>query len=221
MNAHNNIVSELEALQSPLAHMPRTMPYAVPEGYFAMLEAGIRAGISAGEDYRLAIESKAMPHHVPEGYFEGLPAAIATAAQIAHGKQTAPAYTVPEGYFEGFPAAMLAKVKQEQVTTAEKKTIPLWKNLAWAAAAVILLSVGLQTYKAVDAAEATGTEQQLAQLPNGTINEYIQANIDEFDTEMIASNVNSDGAQTTPSQLEEEEIINYLNETGWNGATIN
>ena len=218
MNEPNDIVKELKELQSPLADMPRSMPYTVPKGYFALLEESVMAGVAAKEDYAIVIQNKAMPYEVPQGYFENFSHTVAHNIEKKQTKE--PAYIVPEGYFEQFPAGMLEKVKQEQ-TRPEKKTIPLWKNVAWAAAAVLLLSIGFEIYKATTVKETISIEQQLAQLPNGTINEYVQANIDEFDTELIASNVTNNNAQPTPAQLEEEEIINYLNETGWDGATIN
>lgn len=219
MSEVNDIVKELEELQSPLAGMPRTMPYAVPAGYFALLEESVAAGISFAEDQQLSTPGKAMPYEVPGGYFDKLPEHILATAQNKISKELA--YIVPEGYFDQLPGAILGKVKKER-ETPKKKTIPLWKNLAWAAAAVVLLSVGFEIYKIAAPTETANVEQQLAQLPNGAINEYIQAHIDEFDAEMIAANITATNTTaTSPAQLEEAEIINYLDETGWDETTIN
>lgn len=220
MNEVNDIVKELQELQSPLATMPRTMPYAVPQGYFAQLEESIIAGISASDDIALPLPDKQMPYHTPEGYFESF--AENTLKNVQKTVSKEPAYIVPEGYFDQLPAQMLEKAKQEWARPEpRRKVIPLWKNLAWAAAAILVLGIGFDIYRSANKAETVTTEEQLAQLSNGTINEYIQSNIDEFDTEIIVADMNTATTATpSPQQLQEDEIIEYLNETGWN-ETVN
>ncbi len=218
MKEVNDIVNELRELQSPLADMPRTMPYAVPEGYFALLEESIKTGISGATDYRLAIQDKATPYEVPERYFATLPQNILAAIHTGSSREMP--YAAPEGYFDQLPLQMLEAAKADG---NRKKTIQLggtiWKNIRWAAAAAIIIGIGFGSYKMLQPAEPVSTEAQLAKIPGSTINDYIQANIDDFDADMLATNINS----TTPTaaQLPEDEIVNYLNETGWDETTIN
>lgn len=223
MNEANDIVKELEELQSPLAGMPRSMPYAIPAAYFAMLEESIRTGIGAVAEYSLSIPRQPMPYNIPTGYFDTLPEDILAAATMRKQEPTH-AYILPEGYFEQFPMQALEAAKRAHAPK-EKRIIPLpnklWKNLRWAAAAVLILGIGFGSYKLMVPNDTMSIEEQLAQLPTGTINEYVQAHIDEFDAEMIASNITATNNSATPAQLEEAEIINYLDETGWDGTTIN
>ena len=74
MNNHNNIKDELKELNSLLADMPRSMPYAVPQGYFNQLPEHAAAKVMAG-DRELTIKHDA-PYEVPAGYFEQLPSKI-------------------------------------------------------------------------------------------------------------------------------------------------
>jgi hypothetical protein len=225
MKEANDIVKELEELQSPLAGMPRGMPYIVPTAYFTMLEESVMQGVTNQPEYKLAIPQQVIPYEVPAGYFEELPGNIVALASFSIGKQQpATAYTLPEGYFDQLPMQVLAAAKQAHAPK-EKNAIPLtvtlWKNLRWAAAALLILGIGFGSYTIMQPGDTATTEEQLAQIPNNTLNEYIQVHIDEFDAEMIAANVTATNTPTTPAQLEEADIINYLNETGWDETTIN
>jgi hypothetical protein len=85
MSEENNILSELQAMGSPLAEMPRELPYRVPDNYFE--EAGERMihFVSA------PLEVKgALPYSVPAGYFDALPEKVLAASkQEAGTKKTA------------------------------------------------------------------------------------------------------------------------------------
>jgi hypothetical protein len=219
MEQANDILNELRSWNSPLADMPRTMPYLLPEGYFSALPQML-TGIATGNiaEPKLPV-GKTMPFDVPEGYFEQLPAGT-----LQKAKGRAMPHAVPEGYFEQLPGELLAKLKDE---TAPQKgeTIPLgqniWKQVRWAAAAMLVMGIGIGSYVQM-APRSMSVEEQLAQLPQGTIGEYVQNNIDEFDSEMLAELAGNSNATSAIEQLNDEDIIHYLNETGWQEAeTIN
>lgn len=219
MKTANEIIEELKGLNSPMADMPRLMPYQVPAGYFSKLDEYIVGGVKATElpEYTLPY-TKAMPYEVPIGYFDTLPDMVAALVHEEHeavGLPKANPFAMPAGYFDALPQQMLQAAKQADAP--KTKTIPLgnrvWKNLRWAAAAILLMGIGFGSYKMLQPADAPlSTEQQLAQLPAGTISDYVQQNIDDFDTDLIASNIAN--MEVSVSQLSDEEITQYLEDTG-------
>jgi hypothetical protein len=202
MESVNDIRNELKGLNSPLADMPRTMPYEVPQGYFESLEDGItlmRAG-------------KEMPYVIPQGYFEGLATEILF--EVNKPQQQHP-FSVPGGYFDALPAELLAKAKQSD---KKPKTISIgvtiWKNVRWAAAAVLLLGVGLGVYKNYLYQPKFNVQDELSTLSQDEIHEYVQQHIEEYDVEAISSGSESFEVKPAANQLSNEEIEKYLKETG-------
>jgi len=63
----NPVLDELTEMDSPLAGLPRYMPYSVPEGYFGQLPTGILQAAKTVD--------------IPPGYFESLPEAMLAAAK--------------------------------------------------------------------------------------------------------------------------------------------
>lgn len=170
MQEHKGTHEELKALGSALAGWSRTMPYAVPEGYFGKLE------IHIGEQGMLPADKSQL-------------------------------YDVPEGYFELLPDQVLRAVTR----TEKKKNIRF--AVRWSAAASILLCIGLSGYMYF---HKPAIEQQLARLNrDGLIEAYVQEHIDEFDSEMIEQAFARNMGEITPEKLEEKDIIEYLNENGW------
>jgi hypothetical protein len=250
MKTHNDITHELDSMGSPLAGLPRTMPYgipqhyfvqlaetmaaiakaynepdaalnlsktnpfAIPDGYFNDLAAQIKAVVTEAE-LQLNIE-RSMPFDLPKGYFEELPIHIATLAaeknikEIARGNMP---YSVSPFYFQQLPAAVLLAAK-----TKERKIISLnivWQQVRLAVAAVFLLGVGFGTmhYYLQQQRPIQNTEVALARVPQNTISDYVQLNIDDFDQEMIYSSIGA-GMPIQPDQLTKDEITQYLDETG-------
>lgn len=70
MNTEQSVTGELHELNSPLARLPRRMPYTVPEGYFEALTA----------ETVHAVKTNAA---VPDGYFEALPVTMLHVAKSA------------------------------------------------------------------------------------------------------------------------------------------
>jgi hypothetical protein len=185
MPEQNDILKELESMGSPLAQLSRQMPYALPSGYFDQLPDVILA--QALEKDVISELPKITPYKAPEGYFDKLPQQVMNAIQ---------ADEIP----------------------AKTKTIPLgkspWYQVRLAAAAVLLLLIGAGVFGVFR--QDSSFDTKLAQLSEESVSEYIQQNIDEFDGQMIESNFGvRAAAATSPSQLTEEEITEYLDETGW------
>lgn len=89
MNSTEEILQELEAMESPLARLSRQMPYAVPEGYFEDL---------AGRALQIAKWGS-----VPVGYFETLPEKMLAAAKES-AEKAAPAPVKKPAKIIAFPA---------------------------------------------------------------------------------------------------------------------
>lgn len=227
MNAANDIVKELQELNSPLAQWPRVMPFAVPEGYFSSFPV---QSLMATADPVLNF-SKSMPFEVPQGYFEALTARIMDAVeQPAFGRTQQTPFAVPEGYFAGMAGKMLAAAKAadagpEKAVPAQKATKiielrPQWKAIRWAAAAMLVLGIGIGSFMKFGQGESQpAATRQLAQLDKNIIDSYVQQNIDDFDTELLTENnaVFGASAEKNIHKLDKKDIIQYLDDdAGWN-----
>jgi hypothetical protein len=166
-----------------------------------------------------------VPFAVPQGYFEALPAQIIANAknnELTNNPYQPLPYAIPEGYFQSLPAQILAAAKNSDGEQKQKRrAIPLTgrsilRQLRWAAAAVLLVGIGIGSYKPLFVKKPYDTEKALAKVPQSDINDYVSQNIDDFDVDMLANNLASSNANTVQSQqLDNKEIIEYLNENGW------
>lgn len=233
MNTGSDIMNELRGLNSPLADMSRRMPYAVPKGYFEEMAAYTTESVKASEIPEMPVLwTKTMPYHVPTGYFETLPATINAIIVVQEQKLLSyneQSFAVPEGYFEQLPAQILkaAKASDNPKAAEPTRTIPLgkpvWKSIRWAAAAVLLLSIGFGSYKMFWSTDTYNAEKALSGISQSTINEYVQQHIDEFDMESIENTVAAHRV-TSPlntDAITDEDIILYLDEASWDQAEIN
>ena len=154
MNRENEISAELKEMGSPLADMPRTMPFTVPDGYFTGF------GAALAEARRLLTvpdpalnESKSMPFSVPPGYFGNLTNNIINNTKSSRHRNDdikSMPLTVPSGYFEQLPGQILNKVKVEKnkapVQLIALRKQPLYKKVQWAIAAMFVLFIGIGAY---------------------------------------------------------------------------
>jgi hypothetical protein len=200
-----------------LAGISRSMPYAVPVGYFENFNASVKDII---EELRQEEEQpewgKELPYSVPEGYFETLQAQVMARACIEDSLSNAIPFTVPTGYFEKLPEQILLAAKAaDGVKAKEKKVIPfrrhhLLRQIRWAAAAVLVLGIGLGSYQIFfNAQQNPVSESILSSVPNNEIQDYVQHNY-RVDIDQVISNnpVNN-------MSVDNKDIIQYLNETGW------
>ncbi|RYD55620.1 MAG: hypothetical protein EOP56_14980 [Sphingobacteriales bacterium] len=217
----NDIIKELEEMDSPLAGMSRVMPYMVPEGYFNSLNNDITGRIFQ-PSAALLIERTNTPFDVPQGYFQMLPEQLLNAAKASDALADMPKampFATPAGYFEGLPQQLRQAAKQADEITVERKTKTILlgkvgKTLRWAAAAVLLLGISVGSYKMLTpAVDTVSTETALASVPNNVLNDYVDQNFTDMDPEVrdmqAVANING------LDKVNAEEIEYYLNETGW------
>lgn len=223
MSNRNDIQEELKALNSVLAGMSRAMPYYVPGGYFEGLDSEINARRRAmGEPEPMLLLPKSMPYQVPQGYFEDIASKMSALVQEPKLSidRNSP-HEVPAGYFEQLPEMVLQKAKaagQKKSRTISFGAV-IGKNIRWAAAAVVLMGIGAGIYKYNSVSKTYNTQQALASVSRDSINVYVQQNIDEYDLETITAALNPSDMKTATGKLTEEEIKNYLDETGWEEST--
>ena len=216
MKKANDITEELQSIGSPLADMPRAMPYAVPAGYFQSLPAHTLCLVSGAYDADLQPGwGKASVFTAPGGYFEGVTATIVAAAKAG----TSPTaiskenpFALPAGYFTTLPAQVLEAAKQAHPIKKQSRRISLgqqsFRGIRWAAAAVLLICIGFGGYLTFNN-PANPTDKMLASVPNTDIQDYLH-NTYTFDVPRIVNNdaINSIG-------VDNKDIIQYLNENGW------
>ena len=205
-----NIQDELKSMGSFLADIPRTMPYAVPVGYFENFEGTVNNIIKGLDETELTPAwTKTLPYTVPQGYFEALPGELVARTTTPVLPKAIP-FNIPAGYFETLPAQMLQSAKANGNRAIPLKRYNILKSVKWAAAAILVLGIGLGSYRVFfNMQQISGTESILSSVPNNEIQDYLQHNY-IVDIDKIAGNntVNN-------MNIDNKDIIQYLNETGW------
>lgn len=214
MKENNDILQELSDMNSPLAGISRSMPYVLPDDYFDSLPANIMAGI------RLDAISKAMPYVVPEKYFVSFEAELAKRInETEEGSlpKTIMPFTAPAGYFDTLPQQILSKVKASQKPGAKTIAIgtEIWRQIRWAAAAILLLGIGIGSFKIFVKPQPLSPETALSQVSKSEVSLFVEQNIDDFDADMLAGNMSAGDIQALTKQLNDEDIQQYLDDTGW------
>lgn len=230
MQAKNEIVQELMDLESPLASFPRSMPFLPPaQGFEANALAFVEGTLaSLREEDPVLPYSRRMPFEVPAAYFEMLAdEVLENVAGNGASLSKQPSFEAPPaGYFEHFAGSVLDKIRaEEQPAVAEKPQtkiirFPALKSVRWAAAAVLLIAIGLGTYRFLPRngnAPVSG-EHSLAGISEAAISDYVQNNIDDVDREMMIEHAAmlALGETDNVSNLDKNDIVDYLNENGWN-----
>lgn len=183
MASEQDILSELQAMNSPLAGFSRDMPFEVSAGYFdslpeQMLQMANKEILPAGT---------AMPHIVHPDYFDTL------------------------------PEQLLVTIRQQEQTPKTEipvRRISLWRNVRWAAAAVLILSIGIGSYR-VFSPQQVSVEEQLQSISDEAIMSYVEDNIYAFETETIINYINTADINAASMQINKNDIEYYLQETGW------
>jgi len=206
MNNGTDIQQELREMGSILTGLPRTMPYSVPAGYFDRFDETVK-------DHCIPKWGKALPYTVPAGYFDQLPGQITawtTAEYISVPLADMP-FQVPQGYFGQLPQQVLAAARAQEThaQTTKRKRIPM--PARWAAAAILVLGIGISTYRMLSTTpvQETPAEHILASVQAPELEEYLDGNY-RLDAEVIEKN-----DDINKMKLDEQDIIKYLDETGW------
>lgn len=227
--------NELELLgATTLNRLSRRSPFQVPAGYFDTLPDHILNTVQWSEaEEPFPAWSKNIPFEAPgPAYFEHFAAGVIARTQSTEQEhlleelpKTVPFSAVPAGYFEQFSDNLLKHIQQETTVQAApvKKRIPLFHNWQLAASVALIIFSGLgilqlNNNKVPVAALASANRQvNFTGISKDAISEYIDQNIDEFDTELIVSSFTESGTQIIPElNVSNTEIENYLDEDGWN-----
>ncbi len=218
MNKENGISQELISMDSFLAGYSRKMPYSAPAGYFSNFGAELTGTIEILDKPELMpLWGRALPYFVPGGYFEALTDHIVSMAVTSDAISNMPvgsSYNVPAGYFETLPGQMLLAAKASDVEVkTHAKLIPLRRRkgrstIRWAAAAVMLMCIGLGSFEAFYSGAQPSHEKMLSSVTSGDIHDYLQHTY-RLDVDQIVS------ADINNLQVDSKDIIQYLNETGW------
>jgi hypothetical protein len=158
--------------------------------------------------------SKATPYDVPDSYFDKLSEQITASLKVQDVASNLPKslpFEVPANYFEHLPGQMLIAAKGKEKPKSSIITLNGrgWRNIRLAAAAALLLLAGSGIFKV--AMQQNSFEQKIAKVPDEAIQEYVL----QHSTELKAGNTVIASNTTLPGQLTDEEITQYLNETGW------
>jgi hypothetical protein len=121
--------------------------------------------------------------------------------------------SVPVGYFEQLPAQILNTVKAVENKTSAKvivlNTKSIFRKVQWAAAAMFVLFIGLGAYITFISGRSTNPEMMLASVSTNEIDDYV-AHTYRIDIDKVTGNTDINNIP-----LENKEIVQYLNETGW------
>jgi hypothetical protein len=225
MHTNNDILEELSSMNSPLAGMSRHMPYRLPEGYFDQLAAHVLATLHTPDIAVLEAGTKKLPFAVPEGYFDQLQADVLQQVQqerVTDGLPKVNAFTVPQGYFETLAGDVISRIQATEAVRVQRTRVISWKNLRWAAAAVLVLGIGIGSVKMLWPGQ--NEDPSVAKIPATAIKAYVQQNIDEFDSELlennIAAHINLHTQSGMLNAVDKNDIIQYLDENGWEEPAI-
>lgn len=214
MNVANDITGELENMGSVLAGMPRGMPYAVPadyfEGFTAMLQQSIPNSGGATEE----IWSKQMPYQVPAGYFDTLSGEVMNTIAAENISAAFPAqapFQVPAGYFALLPSQVLQAAKQADSKKRKATIIPLRRPgfLRWSVAAVLFIMVGFGAYISFWNTDMPNSDRILSSISGTELHDYVQHTY-RLDVDRIVGY-----KEINNVQFDDKDIINYLDENGW------
>lgn len=212
MKRAEHIQTELNELGAViLGNLTPEMPYAVPNGYFSAFadEVSDLVKISEITDPRLSWDKK-MPFESPgPAYFESFAAQVVAKVQEAPELSKENPYTVPQGYFDSLPGIIVARAKGQ---ASAKKRVPLFRTARLAASMAFIILVGFGVMKMNS---SSSNRQSLSHVSQSEINQYISANLDDFDTDLIINGLASAKTDKT-IELSDTEIKAYLDETGWN-----
>ncbi|GAA4467114.1 hypothetical protein GCM10023093_22400 [Nemorincola caseinilytica] len=156
----------------------------------------------------LGSKGREMPMQAPEGYFEGLAERMTRMAADTEDLRMARIdmpYKVPAGYFDTLPGKVM-----ERTGVVQKKGILIsFRQLRWAAAAVLFIMAGIGGYQMFYGNEAPRYEQEiLANVEDGDIQEYLA---DAGGAKPDAGK----GTSIDKMDIAPADIIVYLDETGW------
>lgn len=236
MNNSQNILQELQELESILASAIPHIPYSVPAGYFEGLPELVLSRIKTPEAISVTdeldilsptlakISTKAV-FDVPQSYFEALPEKmlanikkmsanestqeeLGNISPLLSGLKKEMPYYVPQGYFEN---KLITPGKPEvQVVSISKRK---WFRYAAAAVVVGVLLIAGVLYKSQ---QSTGTAHSLAKFEKKLLKEIKKTSdkeLDEFLVQFSDAGLTGEEKVSTEADKEVKELLKDVSET--------
>lgn len=166
----------------------------------------------------LAVMDIKVPYTVPVGYFSDfereISSVVASEERIRNAgsaslKET---YAVPDNYFETLPARVMKKV------APPKPVVRLidYKWIRFAAAAMLLVAIGLGMINTLSPTTATSPKRaDIAQLDERDIIEYLGV------AGSSVASLDPVGFSLDKYNLDNKDIVTYLDQTGWDTDNYN
>lgn len=220
---HIDILNELKDLGAEsLANMSCTVPYTTPEQYFEEFSQKVSSFYKNVPDEEILIDIQKLesPFVSPsEDYFKNLSSVLIdrvkteeqSLAEIKEEWSKDLPFLVPTSYFDNLPNELYLKVKNKS-----HNTFSIYYTLRYAASLILLIFVGWSAYLA-NQKQNNNTIGAINALSQSEIANYINYNIDDFDTELILSNVSMSNEQHIQAQLNElsqQEIESFIQDEG-------
>lgn len=213
-----HIQAELNELGAfMLNEIPVTMPYALPVDYFEVFEPELMHFTQIENEIEFITKlsnNKSVPFADPGAdYFAGLSANILGKINNEQEWSKNNPYALPVGYFEQLPQQILAKAKQQKTVLAPKR-IPLFRTVQLAASMALVVFIGLGI---LQINQRSGSKNvSLMGITDSEIAAYVDANIDDFDTDLILNGMSQADFKAESAKVSNEEIKDYMNEEGLN-----
>ena len=184
----NSIKIEDANTTSYIDQLPKQIPFGIPENYFASFE--------------VELFQKCNIQHIQEEEDE------VVLSPLLAGLRHQQVFEIPEDYF----------VKPQQKTVAFKPRTAQRsiKWMRWAAAAMVvaMFSLGGWQFLNNNTVNQNGNyaivKQGVAQIPDAEIQEYLNANLSDYDVSMLAQNI--DWKDNALDGISKDDIKDYLEE---------
>ncbi len=191
-----------------LAAIGKAIPFTVPAGYFEDLTGNLNS--------RLLIESMRSSSQggfkVPHNYFEELSSIIMDRVTVENVRILAPSegFTIPEGYFAGLSDRINIRIYESssKSITPVRRLFTSWVSYAAAACITVMIATGIYFNS-----DTQNFNQQLSEVPDQEIINYLQAHSTAGDTPFIIETLNPDGLGQVNPDVSADELEQYINTT--------
>lgn len=236
MTQKDNILNELQELNSKLAGMPNQNVYTVPVGYFEGLAAQVLNRIKAMQAADVAEElghlstvlnkvSKDMPYEVPQGYFEGLAKnvlnAVSSTAQspadelkeispFLSGLKKETPFAVPQGYFDSLTE------KTPADTNKPVAKVVSFTSRKWFRYAVAAVVTGVILLGSIMISRNNNPERSLAKFEkklNNEIKKTSDKELTDFIQQFSGNETNKEDVAYNVPDTEIKELLKDVSET--------
>lgn len=232
MNTKNNILQELNELNSLLAGSVAQTPYTLPAGYFDGLAEQMIRRLKALEAVNAADEigylspllsglSKQNLYTISAGYFESLEESVAfvasgvnelsakneleTISPLLSGLKKTTPYSVPDGYFEQLTTIPSVEINKPAAKVVSMSGRKWWKLAAAAAVIGVIVMVGINFI----GQKTTDPVASIKKASDKDLNEFLEYTGDDAGTAIA----NTEDAKELLKDIPENELKEFLEET--------